>query len=131
MSNPTCSRATLISGGACFNGTVLDAQAQAVRAVYFDILQLAANGGTDYSSAIRTLLTDAVNLSCGFQPDNFDTARLVIKYNNAVSAGATVPGDRQSLAAAVKCLENYTPFQIKQMQLLLDCAIGRGADYPQ
>ncbi len=131
MANPTCTRATLISGGACFNKTVFSSQQQAALRVYFDLLQLAANGGTDYSAAIATLNLDATNLACGMQPDNFDTSELVIAYNNAVSAGATVPTARADLGAAIKCLENYDSFQLKQMQLLLYCKLGRGADYPQ
>jgi len=131
MANPTCTRATLISGAACFREPVISKHQQMARKVYFDMLQLAANGGTDYTSAVRTMQDDAVNLSCGFQPGDFDGAAVVIKFNNAVSAGATVPTDPQVLAQAVRCLEDFDDFVLKQMQLLLDCKLGRAADYPQ
>lgn len=127
---PTCTRATLISGAACFREPVLSLHEQQTRKVYFDLLQLAAIGGTDYSAAIATLAVDANTLTCGFQPSDFDGSAMVIKYNNAVSAGASVPTG-QSLAAAVKCLKNYSAFQLKQMQTLLDCQLGRAKSYPQ
>lgn len=122
---PTCTRASLISNSACFNGTRLSEHDQMVRRVYFDMLQLAALGGTNYSSAISTMAADANTLSCGFQPDNFDAAELVIASNNATAAGATVPTGA-TLADAVKCLDNYTDYQLKQMQLLLYCKLGKG-----
>lgn len=131
MANPTCTRASLIAGKACLNGTLLDAKAKLVRRVYFDMLQLAAIGGTDYSSAIATMNVDANSLSCGFKPDDFAAAELVIASNNATAAGASVPSTKATLAAAVKCLENYTPEQLRQMQLLLYCKLGQAKAYPQ
>lgn len=129
--NPTCTRETLISGGACYKGPRLSAHDQQVRLVYLKVLQLAANGGTDYSAAVNTLFVDANTLSCGFQPDDFDTSAVVIAANNATSAGATIPSTQAALSEAVKCYSKFTDFQIKQANLLLDCLIGRGADYPQ
>jgi hypothetical protein len=95
------------------------------------MLQLNAIGGTNYTSDIATLNTDANSLSCGFQPDNFDSAELVIAANNATAAGASLPATDAALAAAVKCLENYTFEQLTQMKLLLYCKLGRGKAYPQ
>lgn len=131
MANPTCTRASLIAASACYNGTRLSAHDQLARRVYFDMLQLQAIGGTDYRSAIATLATAANTLSCGFQPDNFDAAELVIAGNNATAAGATLPATQSALAEAVKCLENYSDFQLEQMKLLLYCQLGRGKAYPQ
>jgi len=131
MANPSCVRSTLISGAACLNKTLLSEHQQNARRVYFDLLQLAAILGTDYSSAIGTLNTDSNTLTCGFQPDNFASAELVIAANNATSAGATVPSTKAALAAAVKCLEDYTPAQLKAMKLLLYCKLGRAKNYTQ
>lgn len=123
---PTCTRADLIADRACFSGTRLSEHDQLVRRVYFDLLQLAAIGGTDYSDDISGLNVDANTLSCGFQPDDFAASELVIASNNATAAGATVPDDID-LAAAVNCLKNYTDFQLKQMKLLLYCQLGEAA----
>jgi len=131
MANPTCTRDGLVSSKACFSGTRLSKRQKLARRVYFDLLQLAAIGGTNYLEAISTLNTDANSLSCGFKPDDFDGAELAIAQNNASSAGAFLPTTDTALAAAVKCLEDYSDHQLKQMQLLLYCKLGIGKSYPQ
>lgn len=131
MANPTCTRATLISGMSCLSGNLLSPHDKLVRRVYFDLLQLAAIGGTDYSADIPGMNVDANSLTCGFQPDNWSSAELVIASNNATAAGASVPSTKDTLATAVRCLDNYTDEQLKAMQLLLYCKLGRGKAYPQ
>lgn len=131
MANPTCTRATLISGGACYKGPRLSNHDQQVRRLYLQVLQLAAIGGTDYSAAVNTLFADANTLSCGFTPDDFDTSMVVIAANNATSAGATVPATQAALSDAVKCYSKFTDFQIKQANLLMACLLGRSKSYPQ
>ena len=131
MSNPVCSKATLVAASACYNGTRLSDHEQLALKVFFDLKQLAAIGGTDYSSAIPTLAAAANTLTCGFKPADFEAAKLVIASNNATAAGATLPSTQAALAEAVRCLEKYTPYQLRQMELLLYCALGRGKAYPQ
>lgn len=124
---PTCTRATLISGAACLNGQVLSAQDKLARRVWFDLKQLAAIGGTNYASQIAQLNIDANDLTCGMSLDDLDSAELVIAYNNAVAAGASVNTAKNSLAADVKCLENYPPHVLRRMILALYCKLGRAA----
>lgn len=115
----------------CYKGARLSDHDQLVRRVYLDILQLQAIGGTDYRSAIATLAAAGNTLSCGFKPDDFQAAELVIAANNATAAGATLPATQPAFSEAVKCLENYTDYQLQQMLLLLYCQLGRGKAYPQ
>lgn len=131
MANPVCSKSTLVASKACYDGKRLSDHDQLVRRVYFDMQQLAAIGGTNYLSSVSTLASAANVLSCGFKQDDFDSAEVAIAANNATSAGATLPATQPALAEAVKCLENYSDYQLKQMKLLLYCALGRGKSYPQ
>lgn len=131
MANPTCTKANLVAGMACYKGTRLSTHDQQTRLVYFKVLQLAAIGGTDYTSAVNTLFADANTLACGFQPDDYDAANVRIQENNAGSAGATIPSTQAALADAVKCYKKFDERQLKQANLLLDCALGRAKSYPQ
>jgi len=128
---PTCTRDNLISGAACYREPVVNKHDAQARLVYFKVLQLQAIGGTDYRAAVNTLFVDANTLTCGFQPSDFDGAKLVIAANNATSAGASVPSTRATLADAAKCYESFSDFQLKQANVLLDCLLGRGKSYPQ
>ena len=124
---PTCTRDTLISSAACLNGKVLSSQQKQARKVWFMAKQLAAVGGEDYTADLAALNTDADTLTCGMQPDDLDSSELVIEYNNAVAAGASVNTNKDSLAADVKCLEDYPPHVLRHMELLLRCALGEAA----
>lgn len=124
---PTCTRATLISGAACLNGKVLSSHEKQARKVWFMLSQLAAVGGTDYSADIEGLNTAADSLTCGMQPDDLDSAELVIELNNATAAGASIESDKSALADDVKCLEDFPPHVLKRMELLLRCALGEAA----
>lgn len=92
--------------------------------VWFMALELAAIGGTDYTADLATLNADADDLTCGMQPDDLDSAKLAIAYNNAVAAGATVETDKNALAEDVKCLAQYPPHVLRNMELLLMCQLG-------
>lgn len=131
MSAPVCTKATLVSGSACYRAPRLSTHDQMTRLVYFKALQLAAIGGTDYTSIPNTLFVDANNLSCGFQPDDFIAAIIRIAENNATAAGASVPSGGAAVADAIKCYKKFDDFQLKQANLLLDCLLGRAKSYPQ
>ena len=123
---PTCTRDTLISGAACLNGKVLSAQEKLARRVWFDLQQLAAVGGTDYSADLATLNTDADTLTCGMSLDDLSSAEMTIAYNNAVAAGASIETDKDALADDVKCLQQYPPHVLKRMILMLYYKLGYG-----
>lgn len=131
MSAPVCTRATLISGSACYRAPRLSTHDQTTRLVYFKMLELAAIGGTNYANAVNTLFVDANNLSCGMQPDDFIAADIRIAENKAIAAGATIPATGDAIADAIKCLKKFDDFQLKQANLLLDCLLGVSKAYPQ
>ncbi len=128
---PTCTKANLVAGKACLGGPLLSNHQMMAAQVYFKALELAAIGGTSYLSDPEALNQAANSLTCGFQPADFTSARLVIASNNATAAGASVPATKAALAAAVACYEAFTDYQLEQMDILLDCGIGRGKAYPQ
>lgn len=134
MANPTCTRDTLKSGAACLGGKVRDTHKARVLKVWFMAKQLAALGTTDYTASAATLKTmsdDANGITCGLDSDAIRAAELVIEYNNAVAAGATVSTAPSTLASDVACLNNYDNKMLDKMELLLRCKLGRGKAYPQ
>jgi len=131
MANPTCSRSNLMAGKACLGGPLLSNHQMKARLVYLKSLELAAIGGTNYTTDIEAFNRAANSLTCGFQPADFDAAYITIASNNATAAGASVPATKSAMAAAVACYEDFTDFQLKQMDVLLTCALGFGKTYPQ
>jgi hypothetical protein len=101
------------------------------RKIWFMAKHLAAIGGTDYTSDIATLRSDANALTCGMSPDDMATAAAVVEYNNAVAAGASVSSTPSALASDVKCLDDQPDHALEQMELLLRCKLGRAQGYPQ
>lgn len=134
MANPTCTRDTLKSGASCINGRVRDKHKQKVLMVWFMAKQLGAIGGGNYltnAASISIMKDDAKALTCGLDRDARETAKLLLEYNNAVAAGATVSTDPSKLASDVACLDNYSDDMLERMQILLRCKLGRGKAYPQ
>lgn len=131
MANPTCTKANLTAGKACLGGPLLTNHQMLTRLVYMKMLELAAIGGTNYTSDAESLNVAANALTCGFQPNDMISAYVTIASNNATAAGASVPATKQALAAAVACFEDFTDFQLQQADILLTCALGRGKTYPQ
>lgn len=132
MANPTCTVDGFQTTGACFQNMTPTQRLAAI--IYFNSLELAANEGTSYTLGVNgTLLADAVSYNT-MTEDQIQVANVVIAYNNAVSAGATPPDANtgiQDLQEQIKCVENFGPRMMQQMKLLLECQLGRHADYPQ
>lgn len=131
MANPTCTKATLITGATCyFNFSAHD---RAAIKIYFDALQLAAIGGTSYTLVSGGTLEAASicyrDFANPFQPPS--PYQLAIAYNNAVSAGAAPASTKDTIAAAIACLKNFPYADLAAMQLQLYCALGRAKAYPQ
>lgn len=131
MSNPTCTKASLIAGATCYFS--FSAHDRAALKIYFDSLQLAANGGTSYTLGSGGTLEAAAicyrDFANPFQPPS--PYQLAIAYANSVSAGATPADTRDEMAAAIACLKNFPEADLAAMQLQLYCELGRNADYPQ
>lgn len=93
------------------------------------MLELAAIGGTDYTATMETdLIDDAIQLTKTMDPNQRRLARLNIARNAALQSGA-VPDTGVSGLSQACCLVNYP--DLDGVLLLLDCALGRHADYPQ
>lgn len=92
--------------------------------VYFRIKGLAAAGGTDYSSALNTLLSDAKSFY-GFAPNDRAAAEVWIELQNAVLAGATIDTDKDALATASKQYVGIPSERRKDVLLFLKCSLNK------
>lgn len=130
MANPTCTSVSLVENFPCLSGRSLTIEEQKAIKIWFNVKELAALGGTDYSAVLTsTLISDATTLAYRLTPSQFRTAYLAIAANNAVAAGATIPSSPDTLMENVKCLKNYP--NLKWIDLLLTCALGKHATFPQ
>lgn len=130
MANPACSTAVLVEANPCLSQNVFSTTDQKYLQVYFNILELASLGGTDYRSVLTTtLISDAVTLADTMNLSQRCTASLAIHRNNAVAAGASVPTDPSQLKDAIKCFEDYP--DVVALQLLLLCKLGVHKSFPQ
>jgi len=132
MANPICSATTLITNGACYRTSSINIVEQKALLIYAKVLELAAIGGTDYTAQLTgTLLTAS---ACPpYEPDNIRAGNVAVAFANAASAGAVVPSTIQTKIAAVKCLKNVDGglARLEQIELLLNCKLGRHKNYVQ
>jgi len=131
MANPTCTVASLVEAQPCFAYPITSDHKKLALKVYFLAAELAAIGGTNYLSVLGTTLNTASNIFQNLSNDQLAAADLTIAYNNANAAGAGLSTNQQTLAGNVKVLNAFTDRQLKQAELLLHCALGRGKVYPQ
>jgi hypothetical protein len=129
MANPTCTRDTLITGGKCIKN--FDLHRRKALKVYAMAQQLAAIGGTDYTTFTDGTLNEAANAFRLLNLDEMAVSWIVLEINNAVEAGATISADPQTLATEIQPLAAYPDWKLKLMELLLRCELGRAESYPQ
>jgi hypothetical protein len=130
-STTACTRDTFTDDVACLRS--FNSQERKALMVYFNVLELAALGGTDYTEELGPdgdLIADAT-CDVSLDPEQKALALLLINENNAGDAGATVPSTQATLAAAIKCLVNQPPAQLDAMALHVQCLLGRHAAWPQ
>ncbi len=124
---------TLVAGATCFFN--FNAQDRAALQIYFNALELTANGGTAYTLVSGGTLEEASKCYRNFMSNNeFQPPSpyiLAIQYANAVSAGAVPASTPNTMADAIACLHNFPESDLTAMQLQLTCALGRHADIPQ
>lgn len=101
--------------------------------VYGMILELAAIGGTDYSAALATLLSDTAQLTGSLGKDELMAGLIARQFANATAAGASVPDTLADKMSAIACLQNLpsSPLQLYQIYLLLFCKLGVHKAYVQ
>ncbi len=101
--------------------------------IWLKILQLKAIGGTDYTSAFNTLITDATELASTMNRYDRRVAWIQMLRAQAMSAGsvdASLFAGTSGLFAAVSCC--LTPYSdIEAVNLLLECKLGIHKAYPQ
>jgi hypothetical protein len=101
--------------------------------IWLMILELAAIGGTDYRSALDTLITDATELAKTAGPGERRVMWLNILRNNAIAAGSTdtsLSGGVSGLNIPTNCC--LQPFSDREaIALVLACKLGRAKAYPQ
>jgi hypothetical protein len=126
-----CTRATFTDDVGCLR--VFNLQQRKALLVYFNVLELAALGGEDYTNQLGpdgSLVQDS-KCDATLDPEAKQLAALLINQNNASDAGADVPTDPNELMAAIACLQNQPPNMLDAMALHLQCLLGRHAAYPQ
>jgi hypothetical protein len=132
MAAPSCNYETLLTQSGCFSGKTLTKNQQIAVKIYFLAAQLAAIGGTNYLGALgSTLMTDS---RCRFQaytPDDYRAVDIVIEKNNAVSAGASISSNIDTVVTQVNCLQNAQLGQLRAAEQYLRCQLGRAKAYPQ
>ncbi len=132
MANPSCNYETLLTQAGCFSGKTLTKNQQVAVKIYFMAAQLAAIGGTDYTGVLgSTLITDSRCRAQAYTPDDFRAVDIVIEKNNAVSAGASISSNIDTVVTQVKCLQNAQLAQLRAAEQYLRCQLGRAKTYPQ
>ena len=100
--------------------------------IYFNVIELAALGGTNYTAELGPSGTLVAAAACNdtLDPDQKELALLLINYNNAQDAGspATTP---VAWSEAIKCLQNQPEGMLDSMLLHVQCLLGRHAAWPQ
>lgn len=128
MATPTCTVASFQTAGACY--TNMNPTQRMAAILYFNSLELAANGGTSYTLGVNGTLLAAAKDYNTMTEDQISVANVVIAYNNAVSAGAAPASTIQGLQEAIKCIELFGPRMMEQMKLVLECQLGKHAAPP-
>jgi len=131
MANPVCTPNTLLATAKCFSGSVLDSNKQRAMKIYFMAAQLAAIGGTNYLGHLSTTLVTDSRCKETLYPDQRDTIRLAVEFNNANAAGAALSTNIETLMQAIACLQNVPAEWMEVMEIHLRCALGYGHAYPQ
>ena len=133
MAVPVCTVSSLVEAAACYKN--FNSEERKSLLIYFNVLELAAIGGTNYSAQLGGggTLQDAAlcyrhldNPTC--PPSAF---KLVLAYNNALSAGAVPATTNDLLAAAIACNVDFSMADKAAQLLFLECSLGTHMDYPQ
>lgn len=117
---PLCTISSFYAAS-CFGAPCIDKRTQKAIMVRSLVLELAALGGTNYSSNLSLLLSDTAKLR-KLSPENRDAAMLKVNLNNATSAGAVIGTINQLRAQSIQYANSQD--QLENMILLLTCKLG-------
>lgn len=131
MANPVCTAATLAETNPVFGLQGLNKKQYQAATLYFMVLELAAMGGTNYTSVINsTLISDATALVKTMDPNQRRIALLNIARNRAIAAGASVPATANALNALTACcFQGFS--DLEAIEILLLCKLGVHKAYTQ
>ena len=135
MANPTCTVDTFVTAARCFK--TFDAASRMSLLIYFNALELAAIGRTNYNGQLGNNGTLENDSKCYRNLGDDNPAQvpspydLVIASNAATTAGATVPTSTSDLAAAIACNKNFSTADKAAQMLNLACKLGVHKNYPQ
>jgi len=119
----SCDLNTLLGNSKCFlDPCITDSERESIE-MYLRIKNLAAAGGTDYSSNLTLLLTDAKQwqiLECTQRK----AISLYIDMQNAITNGAVIDQDINSLKAHAACYQCVGEKTRKNTLEFLKCAIN-------
>lgn len=130
-SETACTRDTFTEDVGCLQN--FNSNERKALMIYFNVLELAALGGEDYTGELGPDGALVEDSACNntLNPYQKELALLLVNQNNASDAGATVPSTNSGLAEAIACLKNQPPAMLDAMLLLVQCQLGRHAAYPQ
>ena len=92
--------------------------------VYAMALELAAVGGTDYSSDLESLIAASDAVSNYMNPDQLRAAEVNINFQNATNAGASVPSAIGDKLEACKTLLHYDLPRVLRAKQFLKGSLG-------
>ena len=138
MANPTCTVAQFTSSAIAPCLKNFNRSERLSLLIYFNALELAAIGGTNYNAQLGhagTLMTAAECYKQDLSKQNPvvipSVPYLVIAFNNATNAGGAPASTPATLAAAIACNKDFTLQQKAAQALLLACSLGSHKSYPQ
>lgn len=120
----SCAVNTLLARAACFEKNCLSEVDINAIEIYARIKNLAASGGTDYSSNLNALLKDSKEYQM-LPKDQRRAISLLISIDNANDDGASVSYDPNVLKSNAKCFECLGIELQFQILLYLRCALAK------
>jgi len=138
MANPTCTLAQLTASSIAPCLKRFGRTERLSLMVYFNAIELAAIGGTNYTAGLGhagslMAATECINqdLSISNPTQIPSLPFLVIAYNNAVNAGGAPASTPATLADAISCNNDFTMAHKWAQITLLTCSLGSHKAYPQ
>ncbi len=125
----TCTRASLLTGGACFTEPNFTSRQQEALFVYMLAKIVDSAASTNYSSDASGTWSGANSLTCGMTKDQLQAGMLAV-LNLSLANGTfllfsleTTAATKAVAAEAIKCFELYSDEQLQKMKVFLFCAL--------
>jgi len=120
----SCNFNTLLTLAKCFSDKCTGRVDRNALIIYARTKNLAALGGTDYSSNLKQLMIDAGNWRNSSR-DELHAVEVYEAIQNATNNGASLSSDANSLAASAKCFSSQCLGEADQLGVLgfLKCTI--------